>query len=200
MEKTGSKPINELVQAAIQGNGTAFTALWDMYIDQLRVYIRSMMRKQDDLYIDDICSRSFEKAFRQINAFDPSKSQFITWLRVIAHNTALDLKEREDRLYPKNQVVYLDDTTKPTSVLDTIQDSVDTPLDSIIKEENDTLNAGYVDKLPELYRTIARMRLIDGMQYKEIAQELDMPLNTVRTRISRANKLIMQMRLDQEDQ
>ena len=200
MEKTGSKPINELVQAAIQGNGTAFTALWDMYIDQLRVYIRSMMRKQDDLYIDDICSRSFEKAFRQINAFDPSKSQFITWLRVIAHNTALDLKEREDRLYPKNQVVYLDDTTKPTSVLDTIQDSMDTPLDSIIKEENDTLNAGYVDKLPELYRTIARMRLIDGLQYKEIAQELDMPLNTVRTRISRANKLIMQMRLDQEDQ
>ena len=199
MEKTGSKPINELVQAAIQGNGTAFTALWDMYIDQLRVYIRSMMRKQDDLYIDDICSRSFEKAFRQISAFDPSKSQFITWLRVIAHNTALDLKEREDRFYPKNQVVYLDDTTKQTSVLDTIQDSVDTPLDSIIKEENDSLNAGYVDKLPELYRTIARMRLIDGMQYKEIAQELDMPLNTVRTRISRANKLIMQMRLDQED-
>ena len=199
MEKTGSKPINELVQAAIQGNGTAFTALWDMYIDQLRAYIRSMMRKQDDLYIDDICSRSFEKAFRQISSFDPSKSQFITWLRVIAHNTALDLKEREDRLYPKNQVVYLDDTTKPTSVLDTIQDSVDTPLDTIIKEENDTLNAGYVDKLPELYRTIARMRLIDGMQYKEIAQELDMPLNTVRTRISRANKLIMQMRLDQED-
>ncbi|MBR3284767.1 MAG: RNA polymerase sigma factor [Bacteroidales bacterium] len=199
MEKTGSKPINELVQAAIQGNGTAFTALWDMYIDQLRAYIRSMMRKQDDLYIDDICSRSFEKAFRQISAFDPSKSQFITWLRVIAHNTALDLKEREDRFYPKNQVVYLDDTTKPTSVLDTIQDSIDTPLDSIIKEENDTLNAGYVDKLPELYRTIARMRLIDGMQYKEIAQELEMPLNTVRTRISRANKLIMQMRLDQED-
>ena len=199
MEKTGSKPINELVQAAIQGNGTAFTALWDMYIDQLRAYIRSMMRKQDDLYIDDICSRSFEKAFRQISAFDPSKSQFITWLRVIAHNTALDLKEREDRFYPKNQVVYLDDTTKPTSVLDTIQDSIDTPLDSIIKEENDTLNAGYVDKLPELYRTIARMRLIDGMQYKEIAQELEMPLNTVRTRISRANKLIMQMRLDQDD-
>ena len=199
MEKTGSKPINELVQAAIQGNGTAFTALWDMYIDQLRAYIRSMMRKQDDLYIDDICSRSFEKAFRQISAFDPSKSQFITWLRVIAHNTALDLKEREDRFYPKNQVVYLDDTTKPTSVLDTIQDSIDTPLDSIIKEENDTLNAGYVDKLPELYRTIARMRLIDGMQYKEIAQELEMPLNTVRTRISRANKLIMQTRLDQED-
>ena len=199
MEKTGSKPINELVQAAIQGNGTAFTALWDMYIDQLRVYIRSMMRKQDDLYIDDICSRSFEKAFRQISAFDPSKSQFITWLRVIAHNTALDLKEREDRLYPKNQVVYLDDTTKPTSVLDTIQDSVDTPLDSIIKEESDSLNAGYVNKLPELYRTIARMRLIDGMQYKEIAQELEMPLNTVRTRISRANKLIMQMRLDQEE-
>ena len=137
MEKTGSKPINELVQAAIQGNGTAFTALWDMYIDQLRVYIRSMMRKQDDLYIDDICSRSFEKAFRQISAFDPSKSQFITWLRVIAHNTALDLKEREDRLYPKNQVVYLDDTTKPTSVLDTISQAQVILLLRKLQEERD---------------------------------------------------------------
>ena len=194
------KPIDEQVRRAIAGDGTAFTALWDTYIAQLRAYIKGWLKQLDDLHVDDICSRSFEKAFRQISTFDPSKSQFITWLRVIAHNTALDLKEREDRLYPKNQVVYLDDNTKPTSVMDIIQDGDDTPLDSIIKEESDNLNAGYVDKLPELYRAIAHMRLIDGMQYKEIAQELDMPLNTVRTRISRANKLIMQMRLDQEEE
>ena len=201
MEKTGSKPINDLVQAAIQGNGTAFTALWDTYIDQLRTFIRSMMRRQDDLYVDDICSRSFEKAFRQIGSYDPAKSQFITWLRVIARNTALDLQEKETRLHPKD-LVYLDDDSAFVTIMDSIPDQTDTPLDSIIQVESGELTAGYVQKLPELYREIARMRLLDGMQYKEIAQELDMPLNTVRTRISRANKLIHDMRVaeEQEDQ
>ena len=199
MEKTGSKPINDLVQAAIQGNGTAFTALWDTYIDQLRTYIRSMMRRQDDLYVDDICSRSFEKAFRQIGSYDPSKSQFITWLRVIARNTALDLQEKETRLHPKD-LIYLDDDSAFVTIVDNIPDQTDTPLDSIIHVESGELTAGYVRKLPELYREIARMRLLDGMQYKEIAQELDMPLNTVRTRISRANKLIHDMRVAEEQE
>ena len=199
MEKTGSKPINDLVQAAIQGNGTAFTALWDTYIDQLRTYIRSMMRRQDDLYVDDICSRSFEKAFRQIGSYDPSKSQFITWLRVIARNTALDLQEKETRLHPKD-LIYLDDDSAFVTIVDNIPDQTDTPLDSIIHVESGELTAGYVRKLPELYREIARMRLLEGMQYKEIAQELDMPLNTVRTRISRANKLIHDMRVAEEQE
>ncbi len=199
MEKTGSKPINDLVEAAIQGNGTAFTALWDTYIDQLRTYIRSMMRRQDDLYVDDICSRSFEKAFRQIGSYDPSKSQFITWLRVIARNTALDLQEKETRLHPKD-LIYLDDDAAFVTIVDNIPDQTDTPLDSIIHVESGELTAGYVRKLPELYRDIARMRLLDGMQYKEIAQELDMPLNTVRTRISRANKLIHDMRVAEEQE
>lgn len=199
MEKTGSKHINELITAAIGGDGTAFTVLWDTYIEQLRHFIRSMMHTQDDFFVDDICSRSFEKAFRQIGTFDPQKSQFFTWLRVIARNTAFDLKDQEDRLHPRNQIIYLDDRTSPSSVADSIPDQIATPLDSIINEESDEQNAGYVLKLPELYREIAKMRLIDGMQYKEIALELGLPLNTVRTRISRANKLIMQMRLDGED-
>lgn len=199
MEKTGSKHINELITAAIGGDGTAFTVLWDTYIEQLRHFIRSMMHTQDDFFVDDICSRSFEKAFRQIGTFDPQKSQFFTWLRVIARNTAFDLKDQEDRLHPRNQIIYLDDHSSPSSVADSIPDQIATPLDSIINEESDEQNAGYVLKLPELYREIAKMRLIDGMQYKEIALELGLPLNTVRTRISRANKLIMQMRLDGED-
>ena len=53
---------------------------------------------------------------------------------------------------------------------------------------------GYIDGLPELYREIARKRLVDGLQYKEIAEELDMELNTVRTRIRRAKAMIEEMK------
>ena len=183
----------------MRGDGLAFTALWDTYINQLRSYLRGWMKNLGDMDVDDICSRSFEKAFRQIGSFDPARSQFFTWLRVIARNTALDMQEQEGRRYPRHQMVSLDDEAR-SAVADAIPDSVDSPLDSIIRTEDDEQNAGYVDHLPELYREIARMRLLGGMQYREIAAALDLPLNTVKTRINRANKMIMQMRLHSEEE
>ena len=140
--------------------------------------------------MDDICSRSFEKAFRQIGSYDPSKSQFFTWLKSIAHNTALDLLEQEGRVHPHNQTVYLDDEVFSGSVSDSLPDEEDSPLDSIIRTENAEATERYIEALPDLYREIARKRLVDGMQYKEISEELGIELNTVRTRIRRARQII----------
>ena len=80
MERTGSKPIDEMIRLAMIGDATAFTALWDKYIDSLRAYLKSWISNLDAFYIDDICSRIFEKAFRQISTYDPGKSLFLTWL------------------------------------------------------------------------------------------------------------------------
>lgn len=188
----GSKPINELVRLAIIGDGTAFTRLWDTHIDQLRSYIRGWLRHLDDFYVDDICSRSFEKAFRQIGTYDPSKSQFYTWLRTIARNTALDMLEQETR--DRQRCVSLDVNDGQAAAVENIGDEVDTPLDSIIKTEDRAQTEKYIEGLPDLYREVARKRLLDGLQYKEISEELDMELNTVRTRIRRAKALIDKMK------
>lgn len=193
MEKTGSMPTDNLIQRAVKGDGMAFTALWDTHIGQLRKYLRGWLKNVDDFTIDDICSRSFEKAFRQIATFDQKRSRFSTWLRKIAHNTAIDLIESEGRAHPLKLTVYLDSDTGAASVADTIGDDVDTPLESIIRTESRESTATCINALPELYREIARMRLLDGMQYKEIATELDMGINTVRTRIRRAKMLIDKM-------
>ena len=192
MEQTGSNRINELVRQAIAGNGTAFTALWDIHIDSLRLFVKNWLKNLDDLYVDDICSRSFEKAFRQIGSYDPSKSQFITWLRTIARNTALDLLEQEGRVH--NQMVSIDDFTRQSQMMESLPDQEDSPLESIIRDEDQVETEGYVDKLPALYRDVARKRLIEGLQYKEIAQETGLELNTVRTRIRRARAIIDKMR------
>lgn len=188
----GSKPINELVRLAIIGDGTAFTRLWDTHIDQLRSYIRGWLRNLDDFYVDDICSRSFEKAFRQIGTYDPSKSQFYTWLRTIARNTALDMLEQETR--DRQRCVSLDVNDGQAAAVENIGDEVDTPLDNIIKTEDRAQTEKYIEGLPDLYREVARKRLLDGLQYKEISEELDMELNTVRTRIRRAKALIDKMK------
>lgn len=192
MEPTGSNRINELVRQAIAGNGTAFTALWDIHIESLRMFVKNWLKNLDDLYVDDICSRSFEKAFRQIGSYDPSKSQFITWLRTIARNTALDLLEQEGRVH--SQMVSIDDFARQSQMVDSLPDQMASPLESIIRDEDQVETEGYVEKLPSLYREVARKRLIEGMQYKEIAQETGLELNTVRTRIRRARAIIDRMR------
>ncbi|MDO5443688.1 MAG: RNA polymerase sigma factor [Bacteroidia bacterium] len=196
MEQTGSNPINDLVREAIAGNGTAFTALWDIHIDSLRSFIKGWLKNLDDLYVDDICSRSFEKAFRQISAYDPEKSQFITWLRTIARNTALDLLQHESRVH--SQVISIDDDSRQVFAADAIPDQVDTPLESIIRTEDMEETRSQIEKLPSLYREVARKRLMEGKQYKEIAEDMDMELNTVRTRIRRAKAIMDKMRKDEE--
>lgn len=197
MARPGSKPIDELIRLAIIGDGAAFTQLWDTHIDALKIYLRSTVKQLDNFYIDDICSKSFEKAFRQIGTYDQNKSQFSTWLRTIAHNTALDLIDQENRVQRK--YIYIDDDSRPAGVLaDSIRDEVDTPLESIIKYEDQEQTERYIDGLPELYREVARKRLVDGLQYKEISEELEMELNTVRTRIRRARAMIEKMKNDDE--
>lgn len=199
MEKPGSTPTDELIRLAIIGDGAAFTHLWDTHIEALRSYIKGHMKNLDDFYVDDICSRTFEKAFRQIKSYDPSKSRFNTWLLTIARNTALDTLEQENRA--RRQMVYLDDDNRRTSaIVSRIEDGEDTALENIIHEEDQGRTQKHIEALPQLYREIARMRLVDGLQYKEIAEELDMELNTVRTRIRRAKALIDKMKSDSEQE
>ena len=198
MEKTGLKPIDELVRRAIIGDGAAFTELWDTNIESLRAYLAGTVMKQyDAFHIDDICSRSFEKAFRQIRSYDPSRSKFSTWLRAIARNTALDTIEAEER--SSRKFVSIDDGDTRVAVIDNMGDGESTPLDSIIKDEDEEKLGRYIAALPELYRDVASKRLIEGLQYKEIADETGLALNTVRTRIRRAKALIDNMKADDEN-
>ena len=168
MVKTGLTPTDELVRRAIIGDGTAFTELWDTNVDALRTYLSSSLKQLDDFYLDDICSRSFEKAFRQIGSYDPSISKFFTWLKVIARNTALDILESESR----SRMVSIEDCDDK-SVVDNIGD--------------------------DMVSALAKRRLVEGASYKEISEELDLPLNTVRTRIRRAKQLIDKMMSKEEE-
>lgn len=199
MEKTGSKPTDELVRRAIIGDGEAFTQLWDTNINALKLYLSStVMKHYDSFFIDDICSRSFEKAFRQIGTYDPSKSKFSTWLKAIAHNTALDIIEAEERA--KRRFVSIDDAEDRGEVLNNMGDGESTPLESIIRDEDAEKLGSCIDALPAIYRDIARMRMLEGMRYKEISDLSGIALNTVRTRIRRAKALLDSMNEGRDDE
>ena len=193
------KPIDELVILAKDGNGVAFTALWDRHISQLKAYIKKMMKNMDDYDVDDVCSRSFEKAFRQIQTYDQSKSQFMTWLCTIARNTALDSLDKDRKIHPRNQIVYLDDSLKVSGV-EGIPDQSDDALGSLIRIETQEEREKYIEKLPPLYREVARRRIVDGMKYGEIAECMDLEINTVKTRIRRARMIIDELRKQDEEE
>ena len=191
------KPIDELIILAKDGNGLAFTALWDRHIAALRTYLKNKIAGLDDYAVDDICSRSFEKAFRQIHTYDQTRSQFMTWLGTIARNTALDALEQDRRIHPRSQFIYLDDEGASAGV-EGIPDGAEDALGSLIKTETQEEHVRYVERLPALYREVARKRIVDGMKYGEIAESMDLQLNTVKTRIRRAKDMIDELRRQDE--
>ncbi len=66
--------------------------------------------------------------------------------------------------------------------------------------EDDAEQANYIERLPVLYREVARKRLMYDMQYKEIAEEMDLELNTVKTRLRRAKALMEEMRRQDKEE
>ena len=117
--------------------------------------------------------------------------RWAAWLKRIARNTAFDVIEQEARR--QRGYVSIDEEGRSLLVADT-PDPED-PLDEVIKTETRSRTESMIDRLPELYREIARLRLIEGMQYKEIAEETGLELNTVRTRIRRAKMLLDKMKV-----
>ena len=191
MEKTGLKLTEltdkELVDLALQQNQAAFIVLYTRYSAGVRNHISKYISQAEDK--EDVALESFQKAFSQISSYNP-EFKFSTWLYRIARNTALDHISKRDR--EKNNL-------PTTSISDTISELNDmaaamhNPEDDIIKQQEYDKWMDNIEKLKEDYRIVARMNLIDHFGYKEIADQLDLPINTVKTRIRRAKAQLLKM-------
>ncbi len=131
--------------------------------------------------------------------YDPTRSRFTTWLWTIAHNTALDFVEQDKRIHPRDVLVSLERENQKDPLED-IPEQAQNALDSMIHSEDDAEQANYIERLPALYREVARKRLMYDMQYKEIAEEMDLELNTVKTRLRRAKALMEEMRRQDKEE
>ena len=131
------------------------------------------------------------------SAYDHTKGSFLTWLCTIGKNTALDCLKHESKIHPKNQYVSIDDESV-SSNMNSIPDQEVNALENLIHNENEEEKTEYINRLPGLYREVAGKRMLEGMKYNEIAECMDINLNTVKTRISRAKELIDKMRKEDE--
>ena len=191
MERTGSKLTDlsdkELVDLALQQNQAAFIVLYTRYNAGVKNHISKYIAQAEDK--EDVALESFQKAFSQISTYNP-EFKFSTWLYRIARNTALDHISKRDR--EKNNL-------PTTSISDTLAEINDmaavmhNPEDDIIKQQEYDKWMANIEKLKDDYRIVARMNLIDHFGYKEIAEQLDLPINTVKTRIRRAKAQLLKM-------
>ena len=191
METTGSKLTNlsdiELVRLASEQNQVAYIVLYTRYHVGVKSHIsRYVIQKED---IEDICLESFQKAFSQIGSYNP-EYKFSTWLYRIARNTAFDHLSRHDREKNNMPTTSLnDDITE----LKELPATMHNPEEDIINQQEYDKWLTNIEKLKEDYKIVAKMNLIDNFGYKEIADALDMPINTVKTKIRRAKAQLLKM-------
>ena len=197
METTGSKLTDmtdyALVQLAIEQNQAAYIVLYTRYNIGVKSHISRYVAQKED--VEDICLESFQKAFSQIASYNP-EYKFSTWLYRIARNTAFDHLSRHDR--EKNNMPTTsinDDITE----LKELPATMHNPEEDIINQQEYDKWLNNIEKLKDDYRIVATMNLIDNFGYKEIADALDMPLNTVKTKIRRAKAQLLKM-MDYSDE
>ncbi len=186
------KPVNperaidqKLVEKAQKGDKRAFGILVEKYHKKLTRLLARMVRDQSE--IEDIVQDSFIKAYRAINNFR-GDSAFYTWLYRIGINTA------------KNHLVSLGRRPKAMNDVE-IEDvenfedgqelrNLETPENLMMTKEIVTTVNDTIESLPDELKEAISLREMDGLSYEEIAELMQCPIGTVRSRIFRAREAI----------
>lgn len=184
-----------LVSLALQGDQMAFLVLYERYRVGVGLHVGHFITIREE--VEDVVLESFQKAFQQLSTYR-SDYKFSTWLFRIARNTALDHLEKVGRQANNMPTNSIDDALSGLSEI--IAPTSDPETDVISSQGYDKLVAA-IEGLPELYRQVARMVFLENFGYQEIAEELDIPLGTVKTRVKRSRDIIMKNidPLDYED-
>ena len=180
-----------LVQRTLAGEQKAFAMLVVKYQRRVERLIGRMVRDTD--LVQDIAQETFIRAYRALAQFR-GDAQFYTWLYRIAVNTAKKqlLELKRDPLVFHSQMKSSEDDETSGSEREPNIGLADTETPEAVlasKEIAEAVNAA-MDALPEELRLAITLREIEGLSYEEIAQTLDCPIGTVRSRIFRAREAI----------
>ncbi len=174
-----------LVERVQQGDKQAFGLLVSKYQRRLIRLISRLIR--DPAEVEDVAQEAFIKAYRALPGFR-GESAFYTWLYRIGINTAKNHLASRGRRVPTStdfdseEAENFDDGER-------LRDPNTPERILMSKQIGATVNAA-MEALPEDLRNAIVLREIDGLSYEEIAQVMDCPIGTVRSRIFRAREAI----------
>jgi len=178
-----------LVERVKQGDVKAFEMLVVKYQRRIQRLIARMVRDVD--LVPDIAQETFIRAYRALPNFR-GESAFYTWLYRIAVNTAkkalMDLKR--DPLVTESARALRDDDDDNTSRVENELTSGETPEAVLAAKQIASAVNFAMEALSEDLRQAIALREIEGLSYEEIAELMNCPIGTVRSRIFRAREAI----------
>ena len=174
----------DLVKRVQKGDKKAFDPLVIKYQQRIANLISRFIRDPDEVL--DVTQEAFIKAYRALPNFR-GDSQFYTWLYRVAINTAKNHLATLSRRPPQGDIeaeiaeqMDMGTRLKEQETPERLAEEAD--LKAVIMEA--------VDQLPEELKTALTLREIDGLSYDEIAEAMDCPIGTVRSRIFRAREAV----------
>ncbi len=175
----------ETVKRVLSGDRNAFTLLQNKYKKLISNLIRKMVKDEDD--IDDLTQETFIKAYNALDTFQFGFA-FSAWIYRIASNNCIDfLRKKRFQTVSLSQPVFDEDDDQYIQIEDT---SARPDTEFLNKEKRDIINHA-IDKLPENYREIIKLRHEFEMDYIDIAKKLDIPIGTVKAHLFRARKILL---------
>jgi len=174
----------ELVKLVQQGNKRSYDLLVIKYQSKVMSIVSRFVK--DRAEAEDVSQEAFIKAYKAIKNFR-GDSAFYTWLYRIAVNSAknhLMTKKRRPGMD-----VALSDDEEYSDHIESLQD-IATPEAQLDRAHLKEVITAAIDSLAEELKTAICLREFDGLSYEEIAEALDCPIGTVRSRIFRAREVI----------
>jgi RNA polymerase sigma-70 factor, ECF subfamily len=163
-------PDERIVQCLLRGDAQGVSWLYDKYSGALFAAILRIVGTTE--VAEEVLQDTFTKAWRNVESYDVEKGRLFTWLINIARNTAIDATRRKSF---KQQNQSIDNVV------------LDIDRSQSVSMNPETLDIkGLTSQLAPEYQTLIDMVYFQGFTQAEVAEELDMPLGTVKTRIRAA--------------
>ncbi|NJK85683.1 MAG: sigma-70 family RNA polymerase sigma factor [Bacteroidales bacterium] len=172
-----------LVQRANVGDQKAYAELMDRYRDAIYYMLLKMVNNASDA--EDLTIEAFGKAFKNIQQYTPNFA-FSTWLFKIATNNCIDFIRKRKA----NHISLDHNDEEHERASHDIQAPVLDPEESMINEQKIKLMHSIVSKLKPRYRKLIELRYFNEFSYEEIAEELELPIGTVKAQLFRARELL----------
>jgi RNA polymerase sigma-70 factor (ECF subfamily) len=175
----------QLVERAQRGDKKAFELLVAKYQRKLARLLSRFIRDPGE--VEDVAQEAFIKAYRALPSFR-GDSAFYTWLYRIGINAAKNYLVAMGRRAPTTTEHDAEDAESFEDG-DQLRD-INTPENMLMSKQVATVVNSAMNELPEELRTAITLREIEGLSYEEIAEIMNCPIGTVRSRIFRAREAI----------
>jgi RNA polymerase sigma-70 factor (ECF subfamily) len=175
-----------LVKKALEENDRkAYAALMENYRDSIYFMLLKMTNNKDDA--EDLTIEAFGKAFKKLEQYTPNYA-FSTWLFKIASNNCIDfIRKKKQNVYSLDQEF---DDSPGSSLSRSISGSELNPEEALINEQKIKIMREVVEKLKPHYRILIELRYFQELSYEEIAEQLNLPMGTVKAKLFRARDFL----------